>query len=84
MVLVTIGGCHLLDGWWWSPSKPVRILCGAPEKSFVRDIVLALREPWRATLVKRVIELPSLLGQVLAVSDVRDWRVMPISRRTTK
>ena len=48
--------------WWWSSSKPARSLCGAPEKSFVRDIVLAPREPQRATLVERVIELPSLLG----------------------
>ena len=42
--------------------KPARRLCGAPEKSFVRGIVLALREPRRATLVERVIELPSLSG----------------------
>ena len=77
MVLVTLGGCHLLDGWW-SPSKPARSLCGAPEKSFVKGIVLTLREPQRTTLVERVIELPSLLGLVLAVPDMRAWRVMPI------
>ena len=48
--------------WWWSPSKLARSLCGAPKKSFVRGIVLAPREPRRATLVKRVTELPSLSG----------------------
>ena len=42
--------------------KPARSLCGAPEKSFVRGIVLASREPQRATIVERVIELPSLSG----------------------
>jgi hypothetical protein len=31
-------------------------------KMIVRGIVLAPREPRRATLVERVIELPSLLG----------------------
>ena len=66
--------------WWWSPSKPARSLCSAPEKSFVRGIVLALRELRRASLVEHVIELPSLLGYVLAVPDVRAWWVMSISR----
>ena len=42
--------------------KPARSLSGAPEKSFVRGIVLVPWEPRRATLVKRVIELPSLKG----------------------
>ena len=42
--------------------KPARSLCGALEKSFVRGIVLAPREPRRATLVERVIELPALSG----------------------
>jgi hypothetical protein len=32
-----------------------------PEQSFVRGIVLTPREPRRATLVKSVIELPSLM-----------------------
>ena len=45
--------------------KPARRLCGAPEKSFVRDIVLAPWEPRRATLVGHVIELPSLVGRFL-------------------
>jgi hypothetical protein len=83
-VLVTLRGCHLLDAWWWSLSKPVRSLCGALEKSFVRGIVLTPREQRRATLVERVIEIPSLSGYVLAMPDVRAWQVMPVSRRTTK
>jgi hypothetical protein len=51
-------------------------------RSFVRVIVLTLREPQRATLVKGVIELPSLVRQVLVVLDVWAWRVMPISYQT--
>jgi hypothetical protein len=42
--------------------------------------MLAPRELRRATLVKSVIELSSLVRYVLAVPDVQDWRVMPISR----
>jgi hypothetical protein len=51
--LVTLGGCHLLDGL-------VVVSVEAPEKivrcsgeGFVMGIVLALQEPRRATLVKR-------------------------------
>jgi hypothetical protein len=47
--------------WWWSPSKLARRLCGAPEKNFMRGIMLDPREIERATLVKSVIELPSLV-----------------------
>ena len=54
MVLVTLGGCHLLDG--------LVVVSVEARKKLVRGIVLALREPRRATLVKRVIELPSLKG----------------------
>ena len=85
MVLVTLGGCHLLDGLVACDSieaceKIVRYSGGG----FMRGIVLTPRGLRRATLVERVIELPSLLGLVLAVHDVRAWRVMPIRRRTTK
>ena len=62
MVFVTLGGCHLLDDLVVVFIEARRILCGAPEKSFVRGIVLAPREPRRATLVELVIELPSLSG----------------------
>ena len=63
MVLVTLGGCHLLDGLVACDSieayeKIVRCF----EEVIVRGIVLTPREPRRATLVERVIELPSLLG----------------------
>ena len=62
MVLVTLRGCHLLDGLVACDSieaheKIVRCSRGG----FVRGIVLT---PWgsqRATLVEHVIELPSLV-----------------------
>ena len=61
MVLVTLGGCHVM-AWWCDLRRNMQgSLCGAPEK-FVRGIVLTSREPQRATLVERVIELPSLSG----------------------
>ena len=62
MVLVTLGGCHLLDGL-------VVVSVEAREKivqcfggEFVRGVVLTPRGSQRATLVERVIKLPSLLG----------------------
>ena len=64
MVLVTLGGCHVLDGLVVSPLKPARSLCGAPEKSFVRGIVLALRELRRATLVERDTKGDKWFGRV--------------------
>ena len=62
MVLITLGGCHLLDILVVISVEARKKLVRAPKKSFVRGIVLAPREPRRATLVERVIELPSLLG----------------------
>ena len=61
MVLVTVGGCHLLDGlvscdFVGAREKIVR----CSREVIVMGIVLTLREPRRATLVERVIELPSL------------------------
>jgi hypothetical protein len=62
MVLVTLGGCHLLDGLVACDSVEARKkLVQCSEGEFVRGIVLAPREPRRATLVKRAIELPSLV-----------------------
>ena len=62
MVLVTLRCCHLLDGLVACDSVEAR-------KKIVRCsgevIVLTLREPRRATLVERVIELPSLVGRFL-------------------
>ena len=64
MVLVTLGGCHLLDGFVVVFVEAARSLCGAPEKSFVRGIVLAPREPRRATLVERDTKGDKWFGQV--------------------
>ena len=63
MVLVTLGGCHLLDGLVDCDSVEARekiVRCSGG--GFVMGIVLT---PWgsrRATLVECVIELPSLSG----------------------
>ena len=62
VVLVTLGSCHLLDGLVVVSVEACKKLGGAPEKSFVRGIVLTPWEPQRTTLVEHVIELPSLLG----------------------
>ena len=53
MVLVTLGGCHLLDGLVVVSVEACKKLGGAPEKSFVRGIVLTPRELQSATLVER-------------------------------
>ena len=62
MVLVTLGGCHLLDGLVVVSVKARKKLVRRSREELVRGIVLAPREPRRATLVKRVIELSSLPG----------------------
>ena len=63
MVHVTLGGYHLLDGLVACDSiEACERIVWCSEGGFVRGIVLT---PWgsrRATLVERVIELPSLLG----------------------
>ena len=53
MVLVTLGGCHLLDGLVARGSVEARkeiVRCSGEE--IVRGIVLTPREPRRATLVE--------------------------------
>ena len=63
MVLVTLGGCHLLDDLVACDSVEARekiVRCSG--EKFVRGIVLTPRGSQRATLVESVIELPSLLG----------------------
>ena len=65
VVLVTLGGCHLLDGLVVVSVEARKKLVRRSGEVLVRGIVLAPREPRRATLVKRVIELPSLLGRLL-------------------
>ena len=62
MVFVTLGGCHLLDGLVVVSVETCKEDCAVLRISDCEGIVLTLREPRRATLVKRVIELPSLSG----------------------
>ena len=62
MVLVTLGGCHLLDGLVVVSVEARKKLVRRSGEVLVRGIVLAPREPRRATLIKRVIELPALKG----------------------
>jgi hypothetical protein len=63
VVLVTLGGCHLLDGLVACDFAEAREkLVRSSGEGFVRGTVLTPREPRRATLVKCVIELPSLSG----------------------
>ena len=62
MVLVTLGGCHLLHGLVVVSVEARKKLVRRSEEVLVRALVLAPRELRRATLVKRVIELPSLKG----------------------
>ena len=63
MVLVALGGCHLLHDLVAYDSVEARekiVWCSGG--GFVREIVLT---PWgsrRATLIEHVIELPSLSG----------------------
>ena len=62
MVLVTLGGCHLLDGLVVVSVEARKKFVRRSREVLVRGIVLAPWESRRATLVKRVIELPSLPG----------------------
>ena len=66
MVLVTLGGCHLLDGLVACDSIEVcEKIVWCSGGGFVRGIVLTMRGSRSATLVERVIELPSLVGRFL-------------------
>ena len=62
MVLITLGGCHLLDGLVVVSVEARKKFVRCSREEIVRGIVLTPWEPRRATLVERVIELPSLLG----------------------
>jgi hypothetical protein len=67
VVLVTLGGCHLLDGLVARPRPEARkkiVWCSG--EMIVRGIVLVPLEPQRATIVKCVIECPHLV-EVLTV-----------------
>jgi hypothetical protein len=66
VVLVTLGGCHLLDGLVACDSvEACEKLVWCSGGGFVRGIVLTPRRSRRATLVEHVIELPSLVGRFL-------------------
>ena len=62
MVLVTLGGCHLLDNLVVVSVEARKKLVRRSGEELVRGIVLVPRESRRAALVKRIIELPSLPG----------------------
>ena len=62
MVLVTLGGCHLLDGLVVVSVEARKKLVRRSGEELVRGIVLVPRDPRRATLVKHIIEPPSLKG----------------------
>ena len=63
VVLVTLGGCHLLDGLVaYDTVEARKKIMRCSRGGFVRGIVLTPWESRRATLVGSVIELPSLLG----------------------
>ena len=76
MLLVTLGGCHLLDGLVVvsvEARKKLARCCGeeivwCSGGGFMRGIVLTPWEPRRATIVERVIELPLLVGRFLRCS----------------
>ena len=65
MVLATLGGCHLQDGLVVVSIEARKKIVRCSREGFVKGTVLTLREPRRATLVERVIELPSLVGRFL-------------------
>ena len=64
-MLVTLGGCHLLDGLVVVSVEARKKIVRCYGEGFVRGTMLTPREPRRATLVERVIELPSLVGRFL-------------------
>ena len=66
MVLVTLGGCHLLDGLVACLHREARnkiVRCS--EEVIVRGIVLTLREPRRATLVERDLKSNKWSGRIM-------------------
>jgi hypothetical protein len=56
VVLVTLGGCHLLDGLVVVSIEAHEKIVRCSGEAIVRDIVLTPREPQRATLVERDAE----------------------------
>jgi hypothetical protein len=60
-----LGGCHLLDGLVVVSIEARKKLVRCSEEEIVRGTMLTPQEPRRATLVERLIELPSLVGRFL-------------------
>ena len=65
MVLVTLGSCHLLDGLVVVFVEACKKLVMCSREEIVRGTVLIPREPQRATLVERIINLPSVVDRFL-------------------
>ena len=59
-MLVTLGGCHLLDGLVVVSVEAHKKLVRCFEEELCEGHCVATLEPRRATLVERVTELPSL------------------------
>ena len=62
VVLVTLRDCHLLDGLVVVSVEALKKLVRCSGEELCEGHVLALQEPLRATLVKRVFEIPTLSG----------------------
>ena len=60
--LLLFGGCHLLDGFVVVSVEARKEDCAILQRSDCEGYCAHPWEPRRATLVERVIELPSLLG----------------------
>jgi len=65
-VLVTLGGCHLLDGLVARGSvEACKKIVRCSGEEIVRGIVLTPREPRRATLVERDVKSNKWSGQIM-------------------
>jgi len=86
VVLVTLRGCHLLDGLVACDSVEARkeiVRCSREE--IVRGTMLTPRESWRATLLDCACHwATSLVGRFLRCPSEDEIRVTPLSRWTTK
>ena len=86
VVLVTLGGCHLLDGLVACESVEARkeiVRCSGEE--IVRGMVLTLWGSRRATLLDRACHwATSVVGRFLQCPNGDEVCVTPLSRWTTK
>jgi hypothetical protein len=72
VVLVTLGGCHLLNGLVVVSIEARKKFVRCFGEGFMRGIVLAPREPRRATLVKRDAKGDKWFDQVRTSGNLRD------------